>query len=201
MWAAVSGPRRAAANSLATLRRLAAVVTGSVAAVVFVSGCGDNLVPVDAPACGLSVAPYGTIDTFVSAHAVRTQDAAGKVTIAWLGALQAGPMGDTLDIQLIQGMGAFAGGPPAAGTYSLTGVESQLGTCGVCVVIETGMPREDFAAQSGTLVIEQIDTSFKASLSHVKLAHVTFDPATMMSTIVDGCRTSITAASWDTPIN
>lgn len=202
MSAAVSGRRQDAANSLKQYGPRRAVVTGWVAAAFAVSACGDNLVPTpDAPPCANPVAPYGTIDMFASAHAVRTQDGAGKQTVAWLGALQGGPSSDTLDIQLIEGMGAFSGGPPAPGTFSLTGAEAQLGTCGVCVVIESGTPREDYAAQSGTLVIEQVDTTFKASLSNVELAHVTFDPMTSMSTIVDSCQTSITAASWDTPIN
>lgn len=154
----------------------------------------------DAPPCMMSVTSYGTIASFTSTNAVRTQDGASNVTIAFLGALGAGPTADTLDIQLIQGMGAFAGGPPVAGTYALAAAETQLATCGVCVVIEAGMPRAYYAAQSGTLVIDKLDTSFKASLSDVELAHVTVDPITSVSTIVDACATSITAASWDTPI-
>ena len=109
--------------------------------------------------------------------------------------------GATADIQLIGGNGAFAGGAPAPGTYSLTGAEAQLATCGACVVIEAGMPREYYAAQRGTLVIDEVDTRFKASLAQVELAHVSVDPATSTSTVVDACRTSITAASWDVPIN
>lgn len=199
---AASGRHQAAANSLSTQLRMAAVVTGWVAAVVAVSGCGDNAVPADAlPACSSPVASYGTVDAFASVRAVRTQDGAGNQTVAFLGALQAGPMGDTLDIQLIQGMGAFTGGPPAAGTYALTGAEAQLATCGVCVVVEVGPARDDYAAQSGTLVIAAVDTHFQASLADVQLAHVVVDPVTSRSTIVDSCATSITAASWDTPIN
>ncbi len=175
------------------------------AAAVVVSACGDNIVPVDAapdlPPCSLSVTPYGTIDTFASAHAVRTTDGAGKQTVAFLGALAPGPTADTLDIQLIGGNGAFASGPPAPGTYALTGVEAQLATCGACVVIEAGEPRQIFAAQRGTLVIDQVDTRLKASLAQVELAHVSVDPTTSTSTIIDACRTSITAASWDVPIN
>jgi hypothetical protein len=202
MSVAASGPAPAAANSLSTLLRWAAVVTSAVAAAVAVSGCGDNLVPPDAlPACSQPIAPYGTIEMFASTHAVRTQDGAGKQTIAFLGAVQPGPTADTLDIQLIQGNGAFANGPPAAGMYSLTGAEAQLATCGVCVVIEAGMPREYYVAQRGTLAIQDAGTRFQAALSDVELAHVTVDPLTSMSTIVDSCQTSITGAMWDTPIN
>lgn len=175
------------------------------AAAVVVSACGDNIIAVDAapdlPPCSLPLAPYGTIDMFASAHATRTTDGGGKQTVAFLGALAPGPTADTLDIQLIGGNGAFAGGAPAPGTYALSGVEAQLATCGVCVVIEAGMPREYYAAQRGTLVIDQVDTRFKASLAQVDLAHVAVDPSTSTSTIVDACRTSITAASWDVPIN
>ena len=149
----------------------------------------------------MSVPSYGAIASFNSTHAVRTTDGAGKATIAWLGSLGVGPTADTLDIQLIQGNGVFAGGAPGAGTYALTGAEAQLSTCGACVVIEAGMPREYFAAQSGTLVIDDASTSFKASLANVTLAHVTIDPQTSVSTIVDTCTTTITSASWDTPIN
>jgi hypothetical protein len=178
------------------------VVTAWVAAAVVVSGCGDNaVIAPDAPPCSLTITQYGAIASFASTHAARSQDGAGKQTVAWLGALAPGPTADTLDIQLIQGNGAFAGGPPAAGTYSLTGAEAQLATCGVCVVVEAGMNRDYFAAQSGTLVIEDVGTSFKGSLSNVQLAHVTVDPATSVSTIADACATSITSASWDTPIN
>jgi hypothetical protein len=173
-----------------------------VAAAVAVSGCGDSVKPApDAPPCTSSIPDYGAIASFTSTNAARTTDGAGKQTIAWIGALQAGPTADTLDIQLIQGLGAFAGGPPTAGAYSLTGAEAQLSTCGVCVVIEGGTPRAYYAAQRGTLVIEQLDTSFKASLSDVELDHVTVDPNTSVSTIVDSCKTTITSASWDTPIH
>jgi hypothetical protein len=175
-----------------------------VAAAFAVSGCGDDHGGVDAvvlPPCMLTVAQYGAIASFTSTNAVRTQDGAGNQHVAFLGALQPGPTADTLDIQLIQGMGAFAGGPPAAGTYALTGAETQLATCGVCVVIEAGTPREYYAAQRGTLVIETVDTSFKASLSNAELAHVTVDPMTSVSTIVDACTTSVTSASWDTPVH
>ena len=175
------------------------------AAAVVVSACGDNEKPVDAPpdlpACTAPLAPYGTIDMLASVHAVRSTDGAGKQTVAFLGAIQAGPMGDTLDIQLIQGMGAFSGGPPAAGTYALEGVESQLSTCGACVVIEAGTPREYYVAQRGTLAISELDTSFMASLANVDFAHVMVDPISSVSTIVDRCRTSITAVMWDTPVN
>jgi hypothetical protein len=170
-----------------------------VAAAVAVSGCGDNLPPPDA--CTPPVGPYGTIGMFASTHAVRTHDGAGNETVAFLAALQPGPEADTLDIQLIEGMGAFAGGPPMPGTYALTGVETQLATCGVCVVMEAGTPHEYYVAQRGTLAIEDLGTSFKAALSDVELAHVTVDPVTTMSTIVDGCPTTITAAMWDTPIS
>ena len=170
------------------------------AAAFAVSGCGDNIVPVpDAPPCMRSITDYGVIDTFASTTAVRTHDGAGKQTVAVLGALQPGPSADTLDIQLIQGLGAFGGQPPATGTYALTGAESQLATCGVCVVLEAGTPRAYFAAQRGKLVIEQIDTTFKASLSDAVLAHVEVDPTTSVSTIVDACQTTI-SASWETPI-
>lgn len=201
-----NGHPQAAANKLSLVVRATAVVTASVAAAVVVSACGDNGKHVDAapdvPACMLTfTADYGAIQSFESTRAARTTDGAGKQTIAFLGALGSGGSADTLDIQLIQGMGAFAGGPPTAGTYSLTGAEAQLATCGVCVVIEAGMPRSYFAAQSGTLVIEDATTSFKASLSNVKLAHVDVDPNTSVSTIADTCETSVTSASWDTPIN
>ena len=201
MSAAESGRRRAAANSLNKHGPRRAVVTAWVAAAFAVSTCGDNLVVgPDAPPCMLSVTDYGTVASFTSTNAVRTQSGSGSQTVAFLAALGVGPTADTLDIQLIQGMGAFSGGPPVAGTYKLTGPESQLSTCGVCVVIEAGMPKQDFVAQRGTLVIDALDTSFKAALSDVELAHVTIDPMTTVSTIVDSCRTSI-SASWDTPIH
>jgi len=201
-----SGRHPAAANKLSVVIRYAAVVTGSVAAAVVVSGCGSGLKSADAapdvPACTLTfTADYGAIQAFDSTQAARTTDGSGKQTIAFLGALASGGSADTLDIQLIQGMGAFANGPPAAGTYSLTGAEAQLSTCGVCVVIDGGTPRSYFAAQSGTLVIEDASTRFKASLSNVKLDHVDVDPNTSVSTIVDTCQMSVTSASWDTPIN
>jgi len=206
MSVAENGHHQAAANKLSHVIRVAAVVTGSVAAAVAVSACGDNVKPVDAapdvPACMLAfTADYGAIQAFDSTRAVRTMAGSGRQTIAFLGALGPGGSADTLDIQLIQGMGAFAGGPPSAGTYELGGVEGQLSTCGACVVLDAGTPRSYFAAQSGSLVIEDATTSFKASLSDVTFAHVDVDPDTSVSTIVDACETHVTSASWDTPIN
>ena len=198
------GHHPAAANNLSDTLLRAAVVTSLVAAAVAVSACGDNLVPIDAapdvPACTSSPPQLGTISAFDTTRAVSTHDGSGNETIAFLGAVQAGPDADTLDIQLIQGMGAFAGGPPAAGTYPLSGVETQLSTCGVCVVVEGGTPRGYYAAQRGTLVIDAVDTHFQASLSNVDFAHVDVDPNTSVSTIIDTCTASITTATWDTPI-
>ncbi len=144
--------------------------------------------------------------TFASTSASLVHDQSGNEMIAWLGALQSGATSDVLDIQLIQGSGVFASSPPAPGTFALLGAETQLATCGACVVLEVGVPREYFVAQSGTLVIDALGPSgtgsFQASLSSVTLARVMIDPTTNESTVEnDGCQTSITAASWNTPIN
>ena len=158
----------------------------------------------DAPAC--PVPPSEGTLAFTSTRAARVHDGAGKETVAWLGALAIGATADVLDIQLLQGSGAFAGGPPTTGTFALSGAEIQLATCGICVVFEVGSPREYFVAQSGTLVIDELGPTgtghFRASLSNATLPRVTIDPATNHSTVVgDGCQTTIVAASWDTPIN
>ncbi|MBV8758383.1 MAG: hypothetical protein JO257_13945 [Deltaproteobacteria bacterium] len=182
----------------------AAVVTSVVAAAFAVSGCGDNRVPIDAPpdipACTSTPPAPGALSAFDSTKAVRNHDQAGKQTVAFLGALQPGPTADTLDIQLIEGMGAFASGPPVPGTYALTGVETQLATCGVCVVLEGGMPRGYYVARDGMLTVDAVDTHFQASLSNVDFVHVDVDANTSVSTIIDTCTFSIASASWDTPI-
>jgi hypothetical protein len=190
----------------------AAVV--SLATAVSLFGCGDNLagpdaaidvVRPDAAPCPLPADGYGTL-VFDSTRASRVRDSAGKETVAWLGSLQAGPFGDLLDIQLIEGHGAFASGPPGPGTYPLTGVERQLATCGICIVLEVGSPRQYVVAQGGTLVIDELGPTgtgrFRATLMNAPFARVLVDPMTTHSTVLnDGCETSITTTSWDTPIN
>jgi hypothetical protein len=160
----------------------------------------------DAPTCPFPIADYGTVDAFAGARAARTIDGVGNEMIAWLGGLQQGPTADVLDVQLVGGAGAFAGGAPHAGTFALTGAETQLATCGVCVVVKTRTPREHFVAQSGTLVIDELGPSgtgrFRATLTDASFVHVSVDFETSMSVVLDdGCHTSITAASWDTPID
>ena len=186
--------------------RLPAVVLVTTA--VCVSGCGDDLSPADAsvdgPPCVVPTAGYGAL-LFTSTNAAR-RTLGGVETVAWLGAMQSGPMSDLVDIQLIQGNGVFAGGLPAPGTYELTGAETQLLTCGACVVIHASVPRQYFVAQSGTLVVDELGPTgtgqFRGSLANVTFVHVTVDSMTTQSTVIDdGCHTSITAASWSTPIN
>ncbi len=178
------------------------------------AGCGDNLAGPDAAIdadrpdaapCVVPASGYGML-AFTSTRAARVHDGAGKETVAWLGALQSGPMADVLDIQLLEGRGAFAGGPPTPGTFALVGAETQLKTCGVCVVLQVSAPRQYFVAQGGKLVIDELGPTgtgrFRATLSNVTLRHVMIDPVTSESMVLrDGCRTSITTTSWDTAIN
>lgn len=174
--------------------RHAAVV--SLATAVCVFGCGDDAPAPDAARSCVVPADYGAL-TFASTHAGRLADG----TVAWLGTLQGGLMSDVLDIQLVSGNTVFAGGMPMPGTFSLTGAESQTMTCGVCVVIQASVPRQYFLAQSGTLLVEELGGTMKATLTDATFAHVTIDLATSQSTPADdGCSTSITSAGWTTPI-
>lgn len=152
------------------------------------------------PPCVVPADGYGAL-AFASTRAARLTDG----TVAWLGALQAGVMSDVLDIQLVPGNTVFAGGVAAPGTFALGGAESQLMTCGVCVVLQVSVPRQYFVAQGGTLVIDEVGPTgtgtLRASLADATFAHVMVDLATSRSTVVDdGCTTSITSASWDTMI-
>lgn len=181
------------------LERRAAVV--SLATAVLLFGCGDDAAPPDAPPCTLvPAAGYGTL-SFASTHAGRL----GNGTVAWLGTLQGGMTSDVLDIQLVAGNTVWAAGPPAPGTFALTGAEAQLMTCGVCVVLQVNVPRQYFVAQGGTLVVDEVGPTgtgkFRATLTDATFAHVMVDLATSRSTVVDdGCTTSITSASWETTI-
>lgn len=205
---------RSVAYASKLLTKLSHTAVLSTAVWCLCTGCGDNLAGpdaaidaerIDAAPCPIATSGYGAL-AFASTRAGRIHDGAGKETVAWLGALQAGPMSDVLDIQLLEGHGVFASGPPRTGMFALNGAESQLATCGTCVVLQVSAPRQYLVVQSGTLTIAELGPTgsgrFVGSLTNATLARVTIDPVTNESRLLhDGCRTSITSASWDTPIN
>jgi ABC-type glycerol-3-phosphate transport system substrate-binding protein len=72
--------------------------------------------------------------------------------------LEAGPPKDDFFVKLVAGKGAFTGGAPRTGTFSVTGADASFANCGVCTNIiadiVTGQgPRKFYFADSGSVTL------------------------------------------------
>ncbi len=126
--------------------------------------------------------------------------------IVFNGRLDMGPTGDVLSLQLYRGFGVFSGGI-TTGTFAIAGQELDYATCGLCVlvysdvVLPSGMPGQVYLATGGEVILTSVEGRLTATLSGIRLEHVTIDATTFESTPVgDGCETSIDSASIDEPI-
>jgi hypothetical protein len=119
-----------------------------------------------------------------------------------LGELAFDPL-DELSISLWDDYGVFEGTVPSPGTYSITGADTDLGDCGVCVTIAGDVDLSDdterqlLMAQSGTVVIDSITGEMSGNLAEVVLAEI--NPATELL-IPGGCQTVIPSLNFRAPL-
>lgn len=172
-------------------------------ALLVLAACSDSSAPgvdappaidaaVDAPSnpadCLISTA-YGDLGTKTG---ITSQ---GPTTLSVV--LDAGPPRDSFFIKLNAGVGVFSGGL-ANGTYTLTGAELDLSTCGLCVSIiadiVTGQgPTKLYFATGGTVTLT--DTAPPTGT----MQDVTFQEVDFGGGMVPGgCTSSITAMAFGT---
>ena len=116
--------------------------------------------------------------------------------------LDQGTLPDELHIQLFDGLGVFADGVAAPGTYELTGDELNYSTCGACVLIfENPASANDYRgvymATGGTVTITEVSPKLVGTLKNVSFQHVTLDQDSNSIPVGDDCGTHIKSLSFD----
>lgn len=99
-------------------------------------------------------------------------------------AMQATP--DLLMVELWDGFGVFGGGVARAGTFTLTGAETDYDTCGVCVLLAANVanntPAKLLLATSGTVTITSVGSAIgqttRATLDNATFVEIVLDPNT-----------------------
>ena len=154
--------------------------------------------------CG-ATPTYGTV---TPADEVASRDLDVNPTeIYYDASLNADPKFDNLSLQLFAGLGTFTG-EIVPGVVSLSGVESNYGTCGACVLIYVDLdPDANFMddgvymATGGTMNLMTLTPNIKGTLSNVSFTHVTIDPDNnFVSTPVGDCDSMITSMAFDFPV-
>jgi len=104
---------------------------------------------------------------------------------------------DVLHIELWDQYGVFSGVPAAPGTYTISGAETSLDTCGVCVIvggdIVDGLASQVFLAQSGTVQIDAITPTLSGSVTDMTFVQI--DPDTGLP-VADACTTGVQSGSF-----
>lgn len=157
--------------------------------------------PVDAgpvpnpPHCKVD-SSLGTLSSFTLVGSYYGTDQDG----AWLqGNFAYNDDRDVVVLELYEGKGAFSG-PPAVGTYPLTGAELNYATCGVCVLLAAdyadGGP--SYFATGGSVTLSSVNGQLTGILDDVTFGHVTIDEVTHVSTPVDdGCASQLERLTFD----
>jgi hypothetical protein len=162
-------------------------------------GDGDGEAADAAPASScLAPASMGPLGALAGAEAVRTNQSGSMGTRkVWrLGAfVDDQEPHDQILVELWDGHGAFADGTVTTGTFEIAGPETDIDTCGVCVYlygdVEGGLPSQQYLAEAGTVVIDQLLPEMTGSIDGVELRELDGEG----SLVADGCTSSIESAS------
>lgn len=123
--------------------------------------------------------------------------------------LDASATPDILEIDLLGNTGVFAGRPPSTGMYDLGGVQTDLTTCSVCVLLladlhfdaaGSGTYSATYLATAGTLGIDALDTRFSAGLSDATFVRVDLGSDDTSTPTSDGCTTAIDHIALAAPL-
>jgi hypothetical protein len=115
---------------------------------------------------------------------------------------------DLVEIELWDGLGAFEGGVAANGTYEITGDETQVVTCGICLYIysdatvvdgEVVDSEKDYIATGGSITVDSVTGNLTGSLTDVTFTEIDWTSENG-SPLEDGCTTSIPSATFDVAI-
>lgn len=120
----------------------------------------------------------------------------------WEGAINDEEPADLVSLELYAGYGAF-GETLTAGTFQLTGDETNYSTCGACVLIYADATADSvgaiYMATGGELQLTSVETRLTGTLHNVTLTHVSINDE-FVSTPVGDCDTQITDLTFDQPI-
>ena len=117
---------------------------------------------------------------------------------------------DLIGLEFYKGSGVFATNI-VPGTYTLSGVELNYSTCGMCVRAFTDYDDaammtadEEYYATGGTIVITEVNPNIKGTFSDLELEQVTVDPNSTppfkSTPVADGCTTTIASGSFDVAV-
>ncbi|MGI5864106.1 MAG: DUF4215 domain-containing protein [Myxococcales bacterium] len=107
---------------------------------------------------------------------------------------------DLLSLELYPGFGSMTNGI-LPGTYTIEGDDLNYGTCGICVRLIGNLTATSADAEyyitGGTVVIDQVEGEFQATLTDATFVEVTIDGGTYMSTPVPGgCTSAIDSVAF-----
>lgn len=127
----------------------------------------------------------------------------GEPFFELLGVLDFDPL-DELSVSVWDDYGVFEGTVASPGTYVISGVETDLSDCGVCVTIaadadpDGDSQRQLLIAQSGTVVIDSLTNEMSGHLTDVVLAEI--NPVTEVP-VPGGCQTAIPSLNFRAPLD
>ncbi len=110
---------------------------------------------------------------------------------------------DALEITLWDSYGAFGDNDVTTGKFSLTGVESNDRTCGLCVRlfgnIDAGMPLQRYIATGGSITLTSVTGKLVGSASDLTFAEIA-EGSTSGDTLPDGCMSTAAKFRFDVMI-
>lgn len=115
---------------------------------------------------------------------------------------------DLVEIELWDGLGEFTGGMMAPGTYEITGAETKVLSCGICLYIysdatvvdgEVVDSAKDYIATGGSITVDSVTGNFTGSLDGVTFTEIDWTSEDG-SALDGGCTTAIPSATFDVAI-
>jgi hypothetical protein len=166
------------------------------------SNPGTPDAPPAAAACTVNK-DLGTLGTLAAATAQQLNVAGsqGALHDYKLFAGVPGAPNDYVMVYLVDNKGPFVGKAVTAGTYTISGADTNLETCGVCVIAlgdvdpTTKLAKEVYLAQSGSVTIDSVGAAgaqLSASVTGAALSHWDL---TAKAVATDTCTTSLGTAS------
>jgi hypothetical protein len=163
------------------------------------SGDDGNALPVDAPA-NIDAPGPGPSVCLVPATYGAQGDKVGTPLMGMASTvsitIDAGPPRDNFFVKLVGGKGAFAGGTPTTGTFTLSGADLDFNNCGLCVniiadIVAMQGPSKFYFATGGSVTITNVNP-LAGSLSNVTFHEVSAAGAPTNS----GCTTKIDSITF-----
>jgi hypothetical protein len=117
-------------------------------------------------ACGVAQT-QGDFGTITGYAGQQLQDGSTTQRIRWVGSATPSTIQsatpDHLYVELWDGYGPFNGGSARTGTFTITGADTDLDTCGICVLmlanVSNNTPSKTMIATSGTVTITSVGTN------------------------------------------